>query len=185
MNKKIWAILVHLSMSQWAQKYDTLEFDDGMWDYIVEESEKTGINTIVLDVGDGIELGSHPEIACKGAWSRSRLRRELERCRSKGIDLIPKLNFATIHDVWLGQYHYMVSTPTYYRVCRDLIKEVYELFDRPKYIHIGMDEEDEKHAKMSAIDLAVYRKGELYWHDIRFLVDCVKDTGAMPWMSAF
>ena len=179
-NNKVWAILVHLSMSMWAEKYDTLPFDNDIWDYIVEESEKTGINTIVLDVGDGIEFGSHPEIACKGAWSRDKLRKELARCREKGIALIPKLNFATPHDIWLGEYHRKVSTPEYYRVCNDLIKEAYELFEHPEYIHIGMDEEDAKH--VTGDELAVYRQGELYWHDIRFFVDCVKDTGAKPWM---
>ncbi len=179
-NNKMWAILVHLSMSMWSEKYETLPFEDDIWDYVLEESEKAGINTIVLDVGDGIEFGSHPEIACKGAWSRNRLRKELARCREKGIALIPKLNFATPHDIWLGEYHRMVSTPEYYRVCNDLIKEAYELFGHPEYIHIGMDEEDEKHVRNH--ELAVYRQGELYWHDIRFFVDCVKATGAKPWM---
>ncbi|MBQ7096917.1 MAG: hypothetical protein IJN96_02485 [Clostridia bacterium] len=179
-NNKMWAILVHLSMSMWYEKYDELPFDDGMWDYIVEESAKVGVNTIVLDVGDGIEFGSHPEIACKGAWTRGRVRKEVARCKNLGIALIPKLNFATHHDIWLGPYHRMVSTPEYYRVCDDLIKEVYELFDHPEYIHIGMDEEDEKHVRKD--ELAVYRQGELFWHDIRFYVDSVADTGAKAWM---
>ena len=179
-NNKIWAILVHLNMSMWKEKYDTLSFDEDIWDYIIEESEKAGINTIVLDVGDGIEFGTHPEIACKDAWTRDRLRKELARCREKGITLIPKLNFATTHDIWLGEYHRRVSTSEYYRVCNDLIKEAYELFEHPEYIHIGMDEEDAKHVMED--ELAVYRQGALYWHDIRFFVDCVKDTGAKPWM---
>ena len=25
-------------------------------------------------------------------------------------------------------------------------------------------------------DFAIYRQGELYWHDLRFLIDCVADT---------
>ena len=178
--EKMWAVLVHLSMSQWDVKYDELPFDDELWDYIVAESAKSGVNTIVLDVGDGIEFGSHPEIATKGAWTRERTRKEVARCKELGIALIPKLNFASPHDIWLGEYHWKLSTPEYYRVCNDLIKEVYELFDHPEYIHLGMDEEDAKHVK--GHELAVYRQGELYWHDIRFYVDCVKDTGAKPWM---
>lgn len=54
------------------------------------------------------------------------------------------------------------------------------LFGHPKYIHIGMDEEDAKH--VAGRDFAVFRQGELYWHDLRFLMDCVEDTGAMPWI---
>jgi len=178
--EKMWAMLVHLSMNLWRFDCPELDFDDEMWDYILEESAKTGINTIVLDVGDGIEFGSHPEIAIKGAWSRKRTRREVARCREKGIALIPKLNFATSHDKWLGEYHRKLCTPEYYRVCNDLIKEVYEIFEHPEYIHIGMDEEDAYH--VVGDELAVYRQGELYWHDIRFYIDCVKETGAKPWM---
>ena len=180
-NKKMWALMVGLNWGK--RKQEPLEFDDETWDYIIEEAAKTGINTIVLELGDAVEYGSHPEIACDGAWTRSRVRREVEKCRQKNIALIPNFNFAAVHDTWLGEYHRMICTPTYYRVCNDLIKEVYELFDHPEYIHIGMDEEDEKHARMSkGEELPVYRRGELFWHDLRFFVDCVKDTGAKPWM---
>lgn len=181
----MWAILVHLSMSMWARKYDDLyeNFSEEMWDYIVEESAKTGLNTIVLDIGDGVEFASHPEIAAKNAWSCARVKKEIERCRALGITLIPKLNFATVHDAWLGEYHLMVSTKAYYSVCKDLIGEVYGLFENPPYIHIGMDEEDAKHCN-STIYPNIFRQGELYWHDIRFLADCVLETGAKPWVWA-
>lgn len=181
-NEKIWAILVHLSMSEWGQKYDELLFDDEVWDYVVEESHKNGLNMIVLDVGDGVKFDSHPEICAKDAWSKERVHKEIARCREKGIALIPKLNFATIHDIWLGDYHKMVTTDIYYKVCSDLIKEVYEIFEQPEYIHIGMDEEH--HRMFEKAQLATYRQGELYWHDIRFFMDCVKATGAKVWMWA-
>lgn len=60
------------------------------------------------------------------------MRKEVERLRAMGFEVIPKLNFSTSHDVWLGDYSRMISTPTYYRVCRDLIEEVAEVF-KPKY----------------------------------------------------
>lgn len=180
-NKKMWALLVHLSMHMnWGFKYDTLPFDDGFWTYILKESEKTGINTIVLDIGDGIQFASHPEIAMNGAWSRKRVRQEVKRCKDMGIALIPKLNFSTGHDQWLGEYHRMTSTTIYYQLCNDLIKEVYNLFDKPEYIHLGLDEEDARHC--AGRDLAVFRQKELYWHDVNFLCDCVSDTGAKPWI---
>ena len=179
MSKKMWSILVHLNSNMWASSAtDTNTWDEGMWDYILDECVKTDINTIVLDVGNGIEYASHPEIAVKDAWTRKRVRDEVARCKKLGIALIPKLNFSTNHDMWLGIYSRMVSTPDYYKVANDLIKEVYELFDHPEYIHIGMDEES---AQYCSGDLCIFRQGELYWHDLRFLVDCVADTGAMPW----
>lgn len=177
MKEKMWSLLVHLSMSMWGKK-DHLMFDDGFWTYILKESEKMGINAIVLDIGDGIQFASHPEISLPDAWTRKRVRQEVKRCRDMGIELIPKLNFSTGHDHWLGEYHRMTSTTIYYQLCNDLIKECYELFDHPAYIHLGLDEEDARH--VAGRDLAVFRQKDLYWHDIRFLIDCVADTGAMP-----
>lgn len=178
--EKMWALLVHLSTNMWLPKRDKIEFDDDFWEYVLKESARTGINTIVIDVGDGIEFASHPEIAISGAWTRKRVRDEVKRCRDLGIALIPKLNFATPHDHWLGEYSRMISTTVYYKVVNDLIKEVYEIFEHPEYIHIGMDEEDARHVQKQ--DYAVYRQGELFWHDLRFLIDCVRDTGATPFM---
>jgi len=133
-NKKMWSILVHLNKNMWSRSCENANtWDESMWDYILEKSHKTGINTIVLDIGNGIEYATHPEIAVKGAWTRKRVRDEVARCRSLGIALIPKLNFSSNHDMWLGIYKRMLSTPQYYKVANDLIKEVYELFDRPEY----------------------------------------------------
>ncbi len=182
-NEKIWSILVHLSMHMWSGALKTPfkeNFDEDFWDYIVEESAKSGINMIVLDIGDGIEFGSHPEIADEGAWTRRRVRQEVKRCKELGIELVPKLNFSTCHGYWMGEYRKMTSTTAYYQMQNDLIKEVYKLFDKPRYIHLGMDEEDARHC--GKYPYAVYRQGELFAHDLRFMIDCVADTGAKPWI---
>lgn len=184
MKEKMWSILVHLGpgMGLPADKRLTgkkMLFDDNMWDMILKRSEDCGINTIVLDVGDGIEYATHPEISAEGAWTKTRLKKEIKRCEELGIKLIPKLNFSAMHDNWLGYYNRMLSTPQYYRVCSDLIKEVYEAFMQPEYIHIGMDEES---AEFCNSEFNCFRTGNLYWHDMRFLVDCVEDTGAKAWI---
>lgn len=175
--------MVHLSMHYGFKRYDTLPFCDEMWEKVVHGAKEAGLNTIVMDLCDGVQYASHPEISMPGAWSHGRVRKELARCKELGITLIPKLNFSTGHRMWLGQYGRMISTPEYYRVCADLIREVYELFEGPKYIHIGMDEETRWVCEL-ADDLVVYRKGKLMWHDLRFLIDCVHDVGAKPWIWA-
>jgi len=98
------------------------------------------MNALVLDLGDGVRWDSHPEIAVENAWTPAKLREELDRARELGIEPLPKLNFSTAHDAWLGPYSRMVSTPQYYEVCRDLIDEASELFGRPRLFHLGMDE---------------------------------------------
>ena len=180
--EKMWSMLVHLNMC-FTSSYDKgncLHWDEEVWDMILDGAVDSGLNTIIIDVNNAVEFASHPEIAAPDAWSKARVKKEIERCRALGITLIPKLNFSSAHSMWLGEYYRMTSTPTYYKVCRDLITEVYEMFDSPAYIHLGMDEESLQYLKTR--DYILCRQGELFWHDLRFLVDCVKSTGAMPWI---
>ena len=116
---------------------------------------------VIIDLGDAIQYESHPEIAVKGAWTTDKLRTELAKMRKSGIEPIPKLNFATTHDIWMGEYSRMVSTTKYYSVCRDLISEVIDLFDRPRFFQLGMDEETAEHQRRQ--DYAVIRQNDLWW----------------------
>lgn len=184
MKEKLWGLLVHLSMDfsaskKWKDLPLSEHFDKELWADCVDRAQDARMNAIVLEVINGIEYKSHPEISRPDAHSQEWIKEQVKLCRDKGITLIPKLNFSTTHDMWLGEYARMVSTSTYYKVVKDLIEEVYELFDRPPYFHIGMDEEDNKH--QARRDYVVYRQGELYMHDLRYLVDCVKALGATPW----
>lgn len=178
---KMWAILVHLSDNM-SWEGEEIVCDDETWDYIVDEAEKAGFNTIVLDVLDAVEYASHPEISVNSIWNKHRVKKEIEKCRKKGIKIIPKLNFSSSHDKWLGEYARMISTKIYYQVCYDLIKEVYAMFECPEYIHLGMDEENNYQLSAGGSSIVIYRKDELFWHDMRFLVDCVEETGAKAWV---
>ena len=40
-----------------------------------------GMNMVVVDVGEGIVLSSHPDLAVKGSWEPERMRGEVERLR--------------------------------------------------------------------------------------------------------
>lgn len=176
------ALYAMLGVNMWRQAVTTLDFEDSAWDKIVEKSHEYGINMIVLDIGEGIEWKSHPELAVKNAWSYYRVKKEIQRLRELGIALIPKLNFSATHHLWLGEYRKMLSTKVYYDVCRDLIHEVYDLFEQPEYIHLGMDEEGETTILQGYTGLLNFRRGELLWHDLKFLCDTVTALGAKPWI---
>ena len=182
MDKKIWGILVHLGYNMWADKnaQTELKFDEGLWNRIVNKCAENGFNTIVLDVGEGAVYPSHPELAIKGSWTPEKIKGEVLRLREKGIELIPKLNFSAHHDAWLGEYGRMVSTSIYYKVCKELIEDAYEMFLHPSFIHIGMDEEDKSHMTAFNQDfyMTIMRHEELLVHDINYLVKCVEDLGA-------
>ena len=76
----------------------------------------------------------------------------------------------------------MVSTPIYYKVCADLIKEVCEVFDYPEYIHLGLDEEDA--TNQASLAYCCVRQGELWWHDAYFFFNVCEKVGARPWIWA-
>ena len=188
----IWAYLAHLSFNMWSDREAPdwnlehvaakpyLRFDDGLWADLLLKMVDVGVNMVVIDLGDGVQYESHPEIAVENAWTIDRLRDELARVREMGLEPIPKLNFSTCHDAWLGPYARCVSTDLYYTVCRDLIAEVIDLFDRPRFFHLGMDEETAQHQRHYGY--VVIRQHELWWHDFLYLVDQVEQGGVRPWV---
>ena len=198
MDSEIWAFMVHLGCNCWADHTvdrwgdsaglqaeshspeDYMRFDDDEWQFITSRVAALGGNMVLLDLAEGLQYESHPELSAKGAWSKERLEKEMRRLAELGIELIPKLNFSTGHDTWLKEYHRMVSTLDYYRVCSDLIGEVSELFGKPRFFHLGYDEETIHNQRAS--HFAVVRQGELWWHDFLWFNETVKKTGSRSWI---
>lgn len=194
----IWANLIHLSYNMWIDREagsapelegayisticgsPNLVFDKSLWDDLLPKMADSGVNMLVIDVGDAVQYASHPEIAVKGAWSIEQLKEELGKLRNLGIEPIPKLNFSTTHDFWLGPYSRMVSTPKYYEVCADLVSELIDIFDSPRLFHLGFDEETYGHQQLQ--EYVVVRQYDLWWHDLMFLVDKVEKRGARAWI---
>ena len=187
----IWAYLLHLSFNMWADREADnipeyciarpyLRLDISLWNDILKKMVDVGMNMVVIDLGDAIKYESHPEIAVRDAWTVERLKDELSRIREMGLEPIPKLNFSASHDAWLGPYSRCVSTDTYYEVCRDLISEVIEIFDKPRFFHLGMDEETPQHQRHYRY--VVVRQYDLWWHDLYFLFKCVEKGGSRPWI---
>jgi hypothetical protein len=191
-NSLMWGYMVQLSGNMWEDHSDVpeqaqqrcynplLQWSEDLWNDMLPRMEAAGVNMALIDLGDAIQYRSHPEIAVENAWSIDKLKTELSRLRELGIEPLPKLNFATTHDAWMGPYSRLVSTPKYYQVCHDLIAEVTELFDGPRFFHIGMDEETFQHQR--AYQYVVVRQGALYWHDFHFYCDEVEKAGPRPWI---
>ncbi|MBQ6615323.1 MAG: hypothetical protein IJH67_03040 [Thermoguttaceae bacterium] len=183
----IWGNMLNLGHNMWGDsttaytpKTDKLLCQDAIWEKLTNQMQAAGLNLLLIDLGEGIQYQSHPELAIEGSWSIEKLQKELKRLRSMGIEPIPKLNFSACHDTWLGEYSRMVSTKKYYEVCADLIKEVCEIFDTPRFFHLGYDEETAGH--QSTYEYVVIRQGELWWHDFLFFVDTVNKQNVRPWI---
>lgn len=186
--------LVHLSTNLWNDSpvplvepspvepffSSRLRFDAELWEEISVRMAEAGFSFVLLDLGDAVRYESHPEIAVQGAWSTARLRDELARLRALGLEPLPKLNFSTAHDAWMGPYARRVSTPEYYRFCADLIHEVAVLFGGPRLFHIGMDEETLQVQRN--YPYVVLRQHDLWWDDLAFFADTVAGAGSRPWM---
>ena len=203
----IWAILMHISYNMWVdytpeqyrhpydekklktcrdammwalQYHPFLTCDKKVWDNILKRSSQAGLNTVIVDLGDGVKYQSHPEIAVKGAWTVSQLKSELAKMRKMGLEPVPKLNFSTGHKAWLGPYQRMIGTKKYYEVCKNLINEVCDIFGKPRYFHIGMDEETA--GNQATHQNLVVRQGDFWWHDFYYLVDLVEKRNARSWI---
>ncbi len=191
----MWTYLLQLGANMWneegnfrerdPQKRSTaaaspvLRFDRKLWDEYVLELKNAGVNTLIIDLGEAMRFESHPELAVLGSWTQDQMRAEVEKLKAMGFEVVPKLNFSACHDAWLGEYSRMLSTSIYYQVCADVIHEVCEVF-KPKYFHIGMDEEGAWYQRNFLY--AVCRQYELWWNDFYYFVSLVEKENARPWI---
>ena len=195
--KPIWSYFIQLGHNMWRDEWSRVEFngplqtqvtgrfkpemytDRAVWRQVIDFLPESGFNMVVIDIGEGLLYETHPEISVKGAWTREELQAELARMRAMGLEPIPKLNFSAYHDEWLGEYSHMLGTQKYYEVVSDLIDEVCEIFDNPRFFHLGLDEEYiPDHRK----GLTVIRCMDLWYHDLYFYMKCLEKHNVRPWV---
>ena len=189
---EIRAVLLHWGVNQWGESLpegvsaiangrlcrERVDFDETRWNALAEHAAGRGVNMVVVDLGEFPVYPSHPELALPGSRSPEWIRYEVRSLKNLGIEAIPKLNFSTAHDAWLKEYGRMVTTKPYYQVCRDVIRDAAEMFDHPRFLHIGYDEERASHQK----GFQCVRTDEVWWHDLLFFVKTVEEAGMRPWM---
>lgn len=177
-----WALLMHFGRNMWGEDTyaDHVRCDMEMWNRITDRMATVGANMLVIDLGEALAYPSHPELAVTGSWEPERLREELRRLRAMGIVPIPKLNFSACHDLWLKKYARMVATDEYYKVVSDVIADTCAIFDKPRYFHLGWDEE--KYKTMRTRQYVVIRQNELWWHDMNFTVAEAEKHGSRGWI---
>ena len=190
--EKIWGFMLYLSNHMWQDESsspswylnnpytENINTEVETWDKIVPFLAERKYNLVLVDVGDGIKLESHPEISAPNAWDKDLLKKKLDEMRACGLEPIPKLNFSTCHDTWMKKYRRMISTPEYYTFCADIIREVAEVFGHPRFFHLGMDEEVTDLQKN--YEMIIVRNKDLWWHDFLFLCKECEKNGARPWI---
>ena len=189
------AVLLHLGHNMWcewlpdgikakiAESFQPdlkLRMKEELWRRVTDSMAEKKLNMLVIDIGEGLVYPSHPELAIEGSWTPDKLRGEILRLRAEGIEAIPKLNFSATHDGWLKHYHRMLTTPKYYEVVKDVIRDVAEIFQTPRFFHLGFDEETVGFAPRR--NYFVMRAGDLWWHDFLYTVKCAEDCGCRAWV---
>lgn len=195
---KIRAALLHLGSNMWGKKgrvnkskkdvedfiyRDKMFCQKHVWEKVTEILPKLQFNTLFIDIGEGVRLDSHPELAIEGSWTKDELRKDLERLRALGLNPVPKFNFSPGHSAWMGDWAYRIGTPEFDVFCKDIIEETIELFDTPEFFHIGLEEEDYNAQKNNYI--AVVRTPYKKTEDTKYLLKIIIDKGVRPviWMD--
>ncbi len=194
MKEKIWAYYIPITAHDhndgngkrrwWYLNEDykeTNDIDYSVWDELVASAAEKRFNTLLVSIGDGIKYESHPEISSPDAVSKEFLKKKLDEARALGLTPVPKLNFSTEHHAWLKDYRRMVSSKPYRQMTVDLIDEVCELFDNPKYFHLGMDEETSLDCEQWR-EAAIMRGENLMFEDFGIMFDACRKNGARPWV---
>lgn len=149
---------------------------------IIERLAEFEFDYLILDLADGLEFTSHPELRRHYTVSKNILSPVLAAARRKGLKIIPKLNFSSSgrnhHDEWLYPYTRnpswtgVVFDGEYAKVATDVICEVIDFIKPEGFFHIGMDEEhnrsyDQYVTTICRLDrlLSVHELRPVIWND--------------------
>jgi len=147
------AYLMHLTHydARWvAKRWSSQPFDMNVARQLVPLLADCRINNIIVDIGDAVRYRSHPELTRKSSAPMSDFAELVKLAKSFDIDVIPKLNFAQsrdtdFHNHWFRPYDALDDTDDYFRIAFDLIDELIDIV-KPRYFHIGMDEDHDRPA---------------------------------------
>ena len=111
--ERIWAMLLHMTATLWPKGdpdsrdsqnakdpqsvYDNCErpsFQADKLEQILRIMPQCGFNTVMLDVGNGMEYERHPDISMKHALTKDEMKRLCDFIRSLGMEPVPRLNFS-------------------------------------------------------------------------------------------
>ena len=182
--KFAWAWFAQFVRKMWRANasIDFLDMDETMWREMTDRLVAKGFNVIVWDLGEGMVFPSHPELAVRGSWAPERVRDEISRLRKMGLVSVPKLNFSTTHNQWLGKWCAYITTPEYYNVCSEVIADVANVFSDSPCFHLGYDEETAEFQSKGGFDNIRVRRHDVWWKDFLWTVGEVERHGMRPWI---
>jgi hypothetical protein len=143
---------------------------------VVDAMAEAGLNLLVVDCADGLQYASHPELARPYSVPMDTLVQIVERARSHGIEVVPKLNFAQSalhkHNHWFRPHNALFDNERYWELAFEVIDELIGVVEPPRFFHVGMDEDhwrsyDQYVAAISRLHNGLAGRGlrPLIWND--------------------
>jgi len=114
---------------------------------MVEALADVGFNTLVVDLADGVEYPSFPELRRHYSVPMSTVQTLVARAREAGMAVVPKLNFSKSpdarhdHNYWFRPHHEPPDDSRYWKTAFRLIDEIVNELKPVKKFFIGMDED--------------------------------------------
>lgn len=141
--------LTHYDPSWMRQKAREKPFDLKTALLALDAMHAAGMNTLVIDIKDGVRYARHPELRRRYSAPMSQLRKICARARELRIDVVPKLNFSKSarnhHDEWMQPHdnreNWTQGLDAYFKVAHEVIGELVRVCRPGRYFHLGMDED--------------------------------------------
>jgi hypothetical protein len=129
----------------------------------IDAMAEAGLNLLVIDCADGVRYRSHPEFARHYSVPMSALRRLVSRAEKRGIEVVPKLNFARSgthhHNDWLQLTRVEHDTPEYWKSAFEVVDELIRETRPRRFFHVGMDEDHDRSTRQYVEAIRTLRKG--------------------------
>lgn len=155
--------ITHYDPVWYREKAREKPFDLKVANDVVDAMAETDMNLLVIDIADGVKYKSHPELTRPYSVPMSVLKRLVQRARKRGIEVVPKLNFAQSgrhhHNEWFRPHRRLFDSPEYWRLAFELIDEVIGVCEPERFFHIGMDEDHDRSARQFAAAICTLADG--------------------------
>lgn len=162
--------------------------------WMVDEARRAGLNAVVVQLADGVDLHHAPWGFKPGAWSRDEFKAWVTYARSNGVQVIPELKLLTHQEKFLhnaspalmfNSSTYDASNPeVYQKYVYPLIAEIIELI-APRAFHIGHDEvagHNESSRKKWLKPGERMLPAEMFYQDVIRLHEYISRLGVQTWM---
>jgi hypothetical protein len=117
---------------------------------LIDTIADAGFNMLVLQPGATMKFEKHPELARPGVLARRQMQRIVRHARDRSLEVVPVLQCMSHGSEILHaypQYQSAGSDEIYaprqrglFRLMFDLLDEMIEVFEGPRWLHIGHDE---------------------------------------------